>query len=86
LNGKINEERYFSNAKNKKELQEVYKFFIQQSKNPDNNLEFITEDTKYVININIINYLNVDAKDFINRFDIREKSNLWNIKVRDFFL
>ena len=86
MNGKINEERYFSNAKNKKELQEVYKFFIQQSKNPDNNLEFITEDTKYVININIINYLNVDAKDFINRFDIREKSNLWNIKVRDFFL
>ena len=86
LNGKINEERYFSNTKNKKELQEIYKFFIRQSKNSDDNLEFITEDTKYVININIINYLNQDAKEFISRLDIRETSNLWNVKIRDFFL
>lgn len=86
LNGRINEERYFSHSKNKQELKEVYKFFIQQTKNPEENIEFITEDTKYIVNLNIINYLNQNGSEFMNRLDIREKNNIWNVKVKDFFV
>ena len=58
LKGRINEERYFSNAKNKQELKEIYKVFIQQKKNPEDNIEFINDFTRYIINANIVNYLN----------------------------
>jgi serine/threonine protein kinase len=86
IDGKINEERYFSNAKNMKELKEIYKFFIQKKKNPDDNIEFINDFTRYVINGNIIDYLNKDGKEFIDRFDIRGKNDIFKIKIRDFFL
>jgi serine/threonine protein kinase len=85
LDGKINEERYFSNAKNKQELKEVYKVFIQNKKKSEDNIEFINDFTRYVINGNIINYLNKDGKEFIERFDIREKNNIMSIKIREFF-
>ena len=85
LDGKINEERYFSNAKNKQELKEVYKLFIQNKKKSEDNIEFINDFTRYVINGNIINYLNKDGKEFIERFDIREKNNIMSIKIREFF-
>lgn len=85
LNGKINEERYFSNAKNKKELKEIYKVFIQQKKNPEDNIEFINDFTRYIINANIINYLNKDGKEFIDRLDIREKNDISKFKIGEFF-
>jgi serine/threonine protein kinase len=85
LNGKINEERYFSNAKNKQELKEVYKVFIQQKKNPEDNIEFINDFTRYIINANIINYLNKDGKEYIDRFDIRDKNDIFKFKIREFF-
>lgn len=85
LNGKINEERYFSNAKNLEELKGVFKTFIREQRDNENNIEFINDFTKYTINGNIINYLNKDGKEFIESLDARGKNDIWNIKVRDFF-
>ena len=82
----ISTERYFENAKNKRELKKLYKHFIQESSEPEENIEIImNDDTRLVINANIINYLNTDATEFIRRFDYREKEKIWDIQIRDFF-
>ena len=87
LRGIIFEERYFENCKNKKELQYIYFNFIQSKTNPEENIEFEAEEGNYgEINMNIINYLNKDGKDFIKNLDFREKENIWNIHIRDFFV
>jgi hypothetical protein len=81
----INTERYFENAKNKRELKKIYIEFIQESSEPEENIEFIVNDKRYRINDNIVNYLDKDPVDFIRRFDYREKEKIWDIQIRDFF-
>lgn len=81
----INTERYFEHAKNKRELKKLYLYFIQESSESEQNFEFIVNDEKFIINSNIINYLNKDANEFIRRFDYREKDKLWEFSIKDFF-
>ena len=83
LNGKIREERYFENAKNRKELELIYKRFIQPKRNPDENI-YVSE-LDFSINANILNYLKEDGVEYIKKLDLREKENIWNIQIRDFF-
>lgn len=85
LNGKINEERYFSNSKSHIELFEVYKNLIYPY---DKNMELKIKDDKgeeFIINKNIINYLNQDAKKFIDYFNLKEKDDLSRITIEKFF-
>ncbi len=51
------------------------------------NIEFEAEEGNYgEINGNIINYLNKNGTEFIKSLDFREKENIWNIEIRDFFV
>ena len=81
LNGRINEERYFSNAKSHIELFEVYKNMIYPYRE-DTELK-INDDL--TINKNIINYLNQDGKKFIDSFNLRDKDDLSRITIEKFF-
>jgi serine/threonine protein kinase len=81
LNGKINEERYFSNAKSHIELFEVYKNMIYPYRE---DVELKIKDG-LTINKNILNYLNQDGKKFINSFDLKDKDDLSRITIDKFF-
>lgn len=81
LKGKINEERYFSNAKSHIELFEVYKNLIY----PYNESVQLKIDGELYINKNIINYLNQDAKKFIDSFNLKDKDDLSILTIEKFF-
>jgi serine/threonine protein kinase len=81
LNGKINEERYFSHAKSHIELFEVYKNMIYPY---NEDLELKIKDG-LTINKNIIDYLNIDAKNLIDVFNLKDKDDLSRITIEKFF-
>jgi serine/threonine protein kinase len=81
LNGKINEERYFSNAKSHIELFEVYKNRIYPY---TESLELKIKDG-ITINKNIVNYLNQDGKKLIDSFNLKDKDDLSKITIEKFF-
>lgn len=84
LNGKIREERYFENAKSEKELIGVYNYFIRAKKS-DAKIEFVINETMYTINSNILSYLNQDGAKFLEKMNLDQKNNIFNISIRDFF-
>jgi serine/threonine protein kinase len=81
LNGKINEERYFSHAKSHIELFEVYKNMIYPY---NEDIELKIKDDLF-INKNIIDYLNQDGKKFIDSFNLKDKDDLSRITIENFF-
>ena len=83
LDGKINEERYFNNAKSKKELLEVYKRFLY-TEDPGEAL-IIRNRESGDINVNklIVNYL-AETK-FFDRFDYSKRDNLNELTISSFF-
>jgi hypothetical protein len=81
LNGAINEERYFSNAKSHIELFEVYKNLIF----PYIEAIELKINNDLYINKNIINYLNQDGKKFIDSFDLKDKDDLNELTIEKFF-
>jgi hypothetical protein len=50
-------------------------------------VDFVSNELsqKYIINGNIINYLNKNGKEFIDRLDVREKNDISKFKIREFF-
>jgi len=84
LKGKINEERYFNNAKSKRELYEVYKAFIYPS-NKENTLNVKNKKKEIQINKFIVNYLAEDGTTFFNRLDLKKTDNLRELTIAGFF-
>jgi hypothetical protein len=85
LEGKVNEERYFTNAKSKKELVNVYETFIFPS-TKDSTLVITDKDNNtFEINKQIINYLLENPVDFFKRLDYKRVDNLNELTISSFF-
>jgi len=85
LEGKVNEERYFNNAKSKKELVNVYETFIFPS-TKDSTLVITDKDNNtFEINKQIINYLLENPVDFFKRLDYKRVDNLNELTISSFF-
>ena len=84
LSGRINQERYFKHAKSHIELFLIYKEFIYPFRK-DLELKFKHEGKDYIINRNIIQYLNTDAEKKIAELGQKEIDNLEEITIFTFF-
>jgi serine/threonine protein kinase len=84
LSGRINQERYFKNAKSHIELFLIYKEFIYPFRK-DLELKFKHEEKEYTINRNIIQYFNTDVEKFIAGLGQNEVDNLEEITMLKFF-
>jgi serine/threonine protein kinase len=85
LDGKVNEERFFNNAKSKKELIKVYETFIYPTNSDDTLLVSDKEYGTFTINKFITNYLVEDAVAFFKRLDYTKVENLRELTVNKFF-
>lgn len=85
LDGKVNEERYFSNAKSKKELIKVYETFIYPVNKDDTLLISDKEYGTFTINKFITNYLTEDPVAFFKRLDYTKVDNMHELTVNRFF-
>lgn len=93
LNGMIKTDRYFEAAETFEDLTNIYKDLLFHSE--DNVKFFYDESYKYMINKNILNYLNIDAKPYV--MSLRNKERIssgskelkpvdkYQLKISDFF-
>jgi serine/threonine protein kinase len=84
FSGRINQERYFKNAKSHIELFLIYKEFIYPFRK-DLELKFNHEGKEYIINRNIIQYLNTDAEKKIAELGRKEVDNIEELTIEKFF-
>lgn len=85
LNGVIKADRYFEAAETFEDLINVYNTLIFHS---EENLKYFEDEAyKYMINKNILTYLNHNAKEFIKSKRVKEFKpvNKYELKMRDFF-
>ena len=85
INGIIKNDRYFEVAETFEDLVNVYNGLIFHSE--DNIKIFEDNYEKYMINKNILTYLNRDAQEYIMSMRIEEFKpiNKYNLKMSDFF-
>jgi serine/threonine protein kinase len=84
LSGRINQERYFKYTKSHIELFLIYKEFIYPFRK-DLELKFKHEGKEYIINRNILQYLNTDSEKFITGLGQKEVDNLEELTMFKFF-
>lgn len=85
LNGIIKADRYFEAAETFEDLVNVYNTLIFHS---EENLKYFEDEAyKYMINKNILTYLNLDATEFIKSMRRKEFKpiNKYELKISDFF-
>ena len=77
LDGRIRDERYFTNCNNISEVKFLYSHFIKIN---DKNINELNIHTKY--NLNILNYLNNDGFEFMNqhRF-VNNNKEIFNLSI-----
>jgi hypothetical protein len=86
LNGVIKADRYFEEVETFEDLVNIYNALLFHTE--DNVKIFEDEGYKYMINKNILNYLNiVDAKEFIVSMRKKEFKSVdkYELKIKDFF-
>jgi serine/threonine protein kinase len=85
LNGIIKADRYFEAVETYEDLVNVYNDLIFHSE--DNVKYFEDEAYKYMINKNILTYLNRNAKEYIRSKRVKEFKpvNKYELKISDFF-
>lgn len=85
LNGIIKADRYFEVAQTFEDLTNVYNELLFHSE--DSIKYFEDESQKYMINKNIVNYLNIDANQFFVSKRTKEYKpiNKYELKMKDFF-
>jgi len=85
LNGIIKSDRYFEASETFEDLVNVYNELIFHSE--ENFKYFEDEAYKYMINKNILTYLNRDASEFIKSMRVKEFKpiNKYELKINDFF-